>query len=137
VAWNDDVSLSHFGTTFDWIVDYNGSRRLQPKALRPLAYERFAAVLTKGGRLLTSPRPMSSTEELEKRGLVLTRRWVFEDCPFALERPRIRWWEFTMTRTRPANAYRSSLQAASVELHHRADAGQAVSPQKSSRSKRI
>jgi SAM-dependent methyltransferase len=96
LLWNDDLSLSHFETTFDWIIDWNGSRRVQPPELRPVAYERFAAVLPKGGRLLTTPRPLSSTEELERYGLVFSRQWRFEDCPFLVEPSSspIRWWEF-------------------------------------------
>jgi SAM-dependent methyltransferase len=94
LLWNDDLSLSHFETTFDWIVDQNGARRVRPKDLRPVAYERFATVLSKGGRLLTSPRPVVSIEGLEGCELVFSRQWRFEDCPFTSEPEPIRWWEF-------------------------------------------
>jgi SAM-dependent methyltransferase len=97
LLWNDDVTLSHFGTTFDWIVDYNGSRRLQPKALRVIVYERFARVLNSGGRLLTSPHPAVPVEAFADWGLVLSRRWVADDCPFLVRPFKLRWWEFVRT----------------------------------------
>ena len=98
LLWNEEISLSHFETTFDWIVDCNGARRVQPKKLRPVAYERFATVLAEDGRLLTSPRPPVSTDDLERSGLTFSRRWRFEDSPFRSEPGVIRWWEFTRTR---------------------------------------
>jgi hypothetical protein len=94
LLWDADLSLSHFGLAFDWIVDYNGSRRVRPKRLRPAVFERFAAVLSEGGRLLTSPRPAVAVESLAEVGLVLSRRWEPVECPFILGRSPIRWLEF-------------------------------------------
>jgi SAM-dependent methyltransferase len=94
LLWNEDLDLFHFGTEFDWIVDYNGSRRLRPRSLRPLLCRRFAEVLVSGGRLLTSPRPAYPDETLAQCGLVLSRKWAFDQCPFVLGRSRLIWWEF-------------------------------------------
>jgi hypothetical protein len=97
LLWNENVDLSHFGTTFDWIVDYNGSRRLQPKVLRATVYQRFATALTEGGRVLISPHPAAPIEAFQDWGLVLSRRLVADECPFLARPFKLRWWEFVRT----------------------------------------
>ena len=94
LLWNEDLTLSHFGTDFDWIVDYNGSRRVRPKGLRAIVYERFAGVLASSGRLLVSPHPAAPIESFPTWRMVLSRRIVSDDCQFFIEPFTIRWWEF-------------------------------------------
>jgi hypothetical protein len=59
LLWNDDFALSHFGTDFDYIVDFSSSSQVRGPARRRRVFSSFAEVLTPGGRLLTSPRPRS------------------------------------------------------------------------------
>jgi hypothetical protein len=97
LLWNDDLALSHFGTTFDWIVDHHGSRRIKPKHLRPVSYAKFAEVLTTGGRLLTTPDPAAPIEAFAGWGLRLSRKWVSGEFPLLIGTSffsNISWWEF-------------------------------------------
>jgi hypothetical protein len=97
LLWNEDLALSHFGTSFDWIVDHHGSRRIKPKNLRPVSYARFAEVLTKGGRLLTTPEPAAPIEAFTEWGLRLARKWDTGEFPLLTGTSfisKIVWWEF-------------------------------------------
>jgi hypothetical protein len=96
LLWNENLALSHFGTTFDWVLDFHGSRRLKPKSLRSEAYARFAEVLGAGGRLLTCPQPAVPIDTFAELGLAFSRQWMTDDCallPVSFK-SRIRWWEF-------------------------------------------
>jgi SAM-dependent methyltransferase len=80
LLWNDDFALTHFGTTFDFVVDISSSSRIKdPKRLRRV-FASFAEVLTPGGRLLTVPLPALSEAELAKCGLNLVRGEVIQRC---------------------------------------------------------
>ena len=80
LLWNDDFALSHFETTFDYIVDFSSSSRVkEPERLRRV-FASFAEVLPPGGRLLTAPRPNLSTDELAELGLTLVRGEVIQRC---------------------------------------------------------
>lgn len=97
LLWDREFTLSHFGTTFDWIVDFSSARRVQPKRRRADAYRAFTEVLAPGGRLLTSPMPYVPVETLEEWGLTLVRADVKHPCPL-LEGHAFKstkaWWEF-------------------------------------------
>jgi hypothetical protein len=80
LLWNEDFACSHFGTTFDFIVDYSSARRVKDSARREQAFSTFAEVLVPGGRLLTSPRPGVPFEAFTEWGLTFLRRQVRE-CP--------------------------------------------------------
>jgi hypothetical protein len=96
LLWNEDLAVPHFSTTFDWIVDHHGTRRLKPKDMRPVAYARLAEVLNPGGVLLTAPEPAAPIEALAESGLMLSRQWT-KDCPLLAGtsfQSTITWWEF-------------------------------------------
>ncbi len=97
LLWNDDFAVSHFGATFDWIVDYSSASRIKDGERRLRAFANLAEVLAPGGHLLTSPRPAISIDAFEGFGLTLTRGRVIQACPL-LEGHSFKstnaWWEF-------------------------------------------
>ncbi len=102
LLWNEDFALTHFETTFDYVVDGSSSSRVkEPERLRR-AFAGFAEVLEPGGRLLTVPVPDLPAEELAAIGLSLVRGEVVQRCelleghegPF---RPYNVWNEFVRT----------------------------------------
>jgi len=82
LLWNDEFALTHFGTTFDYVVDISSSSRVkeQPDRLRRV-FASFAEVLKPGGTLLTVPKPKLSTDELAGLGLELVRGEVIQQLP--------------------------------------------------------
>jgi SAM-dependent methyltransferase len=82
LLWNDDFELSHFGTTFDCILDYTGSKSMgtDPTLQRRL-FSRFAEVLEPGGRLLYVPDLRVPAEILEECGWRVARRDVVQRPP--------------------------------------------------------
>jgi len=81
LLWNDEFALTHFGTTFDYVVDISSSSRVkEPDRLRRV-FASFAGVLKPGGTLLTVPKPKVSTDELAGLGLELVRGEVIQQLP--------------------------------------------------------
>jgi SAM-dependent methyltransferase len=80
LLWNDDFAFSHFGSTFDYIVDFSSSSQVRGPAGRRRVFASFAEVLTPGGRLLTCPRTAVPAEELAELGLTLVRGEVIQRC---------------------------------------------------------
>jgi SAM-dependent methyltransferase len=81
LLWNDDFALTHFGMTFDYVVDVSSSSRVkEPERLRRV-FASFAEVLKPGGMLLTVPKPKVATDELAGLGLELVRGEVIQPCP--------------------------------------------------------
>lgn len=98
LLWNDEFAVSHFGTSFDWIVDFSSASRVKPKERREQAYASLAEVLAPGGHLLTSPLPRVPIDAFGQWGLALVRSKVVQHCSL-LEgheefKPTKPWWEF-------------------------------------------
>jgi SAM-dependent methyltransferase len=81
LLWNDDFEFSHFGTTFDMIVDFASSSHFKKKRRRERIFSNYVDVLAPGGRVLTSPPPDVSAETLAEWGLALVRGDVVQQCP--------------------------------------------------------
>jgi SAM-dependent methyltransferase len=102
LLWNDDFAFSHFGTTFDYVIDFSGSSAVAGVRLVQL-FRRFADVLKPGGRLLIGrgrvPPPKIRVETLEGFHLTLVRGEVVQRCPLLEkgeqhDRTDNVWWEF-------------------------------------------
>jgi SAM-dependent methyltransferase len=96
LLWNEDFAFSHFGTTFDFIVDYSSAQRVKNPARRRKAFSNFGEVLVPGGRLLTSPKPEVPADTFSEAGLTLLRRHV-QECLLLQGhdfKSHITWFEF-------------------------------------------
>jgi hypothetical protein len=80
LLWNEDFAFSHFGTTFDWIVDFSSSQSVKGEQVK-IMYDSFAEVLAPGGRLLINPRLGVPTEQLVEWGWKVVRGDVAQRCP--------------------------------------------------------
>lgn len=79
VLRDDSFGVARFGVEFDWVMDFYSSRHLED-AMLPAYYERVAACMAPGGRLLCSPKPRLSDEELSAYGLRITHQGR-QACP--------------------------------------------------------
>ena len=73
LLWDANYRVDHFGVTFDRILDFATTMHVPHDDLA-LVFERFAAVLAPGGRILTVPVPELSGELLERIGLRVVHR---------------------------------------------------------------
>jgi SAM-dependent methyltransferase len=81
LLWDENFAFSHFGTTFDYVVDFSSSSRVKDRKQLRRLFGNFADVLEPGGRLLTAPRPGLPIEDLAQLGLSLVRGDVLQRCP--------------------------------------------------------
>jgi len=102
LLWSQDFALSHFGTEFDWIVDFSSSQKVDPPAL-PRLFASLVGVLAPDGRLLTAPRLSAPLESYAEWGLTLVRE-VEQDAPLLRGHTfasTTRWWQFEKAGTDP------------------------------------
>jgi SAM-dependent methyltransferase len=82
LLWDADFTFSHFGTTFDWVIDSATSTSVGKHPERQeLLFRNLAEVLKPGGRLLIVPRPVVALEQLRDWGLAIVRENVVQHCP--------------------------------------------------------
>jgi SAM-dependent methyltransferase len=96
LLWSDDFAFWHFGTTFDWVLDFSASLKLDQDSLCQLLNE-IVRVLAPEGRLLTAPFLPASVSEYERAGLKLARGPVVQHCPLLTGHDFLStnsWWEF-------------------------------------------
>jgi SAM-dependent methyltransferase len=99
LLWSQDFAFSHFRTTFDWVVDFSSSQKVDPPEL-PRLFANLVEVLAPGGRLLTAPRLSAPLESYAEWGLRLVRE-VEQDAPFLHGHHFLAtttWWEFAHGR---------------------------------------
>jgi SAM-dependent methyltransferase len=99
ILWSDDFAFSHFGTRFDYIVDFSSSSAV-PRVRMERLFRNFADVLAPGGRLLMSCGPTfrwKVPDNTEEWGLTPVRSEVVQPCPLleghGFESDNL-WWEF-------------------------------------------
>lgn len=73
------INLGLFETKFDWIMDFYSSRHLDDSMLE-VFYQRVAECLNPGGKLICSPKPRLSCEQLQELGLRITNN-ERQECP--------------------------------------------------------
>jgi SAM-dependent methyltransferase len=96
LLWSQDFAFSHFGTSFDYVLDFSSSQKVHPDEL-PRLFRNLVDALAPGGRFLTSPRLSAPVESYAEWGLTLVRGQVEQEC--ALLRGHdfpstTTWWEF-------------------------------------------
>jgi SAM-dependent methyltransferase len=99
LLWSQDFALSHFGTQFDWIVDFSSSQKVDPPEL-PRLFATLVEVLAPEGRFLTAPRLSAPLESYAKWGLTLVCE-VEQDPPLLAGQDfdsKTTWWEFAQAR---------------------------------------
>jgi SAM-dependent methyltransferase len=97
LLWNDRYELSHFDTTFDFILDYSSS--IFVREPREPVFAAFGRALAPGGRLVTGPALSAPVAQIERCGLVLARGGVVRECSLlGGHEDRFgsseEWWEF-------------------------------------------
>jgi SAM-dependent methyltransferase len=95
LLWSQDFAFSHFGTEFDWVVDFSSSQKVDPPEL-PRLFANLVETLAPGGRLLTAPRLSAPLESYAEWGLTLVRE-VEQDAPTLRGHDfpsTTTWWEF-------------------------------------------
>jgi SAM-dependent methyltransferase len=81
LLWDESFAFSHFGTTFDWIIDSATSTSVgNSPGRREQLFRSFAEVLAPGGRLLVLPRLVASVDELADWGLTFVRGPIVQSC---------------------------------------------------------
>lgn len=96
LLWGQDFAFSHFGTEFDWVVDFSSSQKVDPPEL-PRLFANLTEVLAPGGRFLTAPRLAAPVESYAEWGLTLVRGEVEQDAPLLRGHDfpsATTWWEF-------------------------------------------
>jgi len=107
LLWSQDFALGHFGTEFDWIVDFSSSQKVDPPEL-PRLFASFLAVLAPGGRFLTAPRLSAPIESYREWGLTLVRE-VEQHAPLLDGHAfpsATTWWQFERAGTDPSEVGR-------------------------------
>ena len=96
LLWSQNFAFSHFGTTFDVVLDFSSSQKVHPDEL-PRLFGNFVEVLAPGGRFLTSPRLSAPPESYADWGLTLVRGQVDQECGLLEGHDfpsTTTWWEF-------------------------------------------
>jgi len=96
LLWSQDFAFTHFGTDFDWVVDFSSSQKVDPPEL-PRLFASLVEVLAPGGRFLTAPRLAAPVEQYAEWGLTLVRE-VEQDAPLLAGQAfasTTTWWQFT------------------------------------------
>jgi SAM-dependent methyltransferase len=93
LLWDGDYNLDHFGTTFDWVVDFSTTVRIRKRDL-PRAVTAIARALGPGGRVLTSPPPKVPASSFADWGLRIVRDDLVQECPMLAGGASTNcWWE--------------------------------------------
>jgi SAM-dependent methyltransferase len=95
LLWSQDFAFSHFGTEFDWIVDFSSSQKVDPPEL-PRLFANLVEALAPGGRFLTAPRLSAHLDSYADWGLTLVRE-IEQDAETLRGHDftsTTTWWEF-------------------------------------------
>jgi hypothetical protein len=96
LLWSQDFAFSHFGTTFDWVIDFSSSQKVDTSQLPRLFANLVETLGPAEGRFLTAPRLSAPLESYAEWGLTLVRE-IEQDAPLLHGRDlpsTTTWWEF-------------------------------------------
>ena len=99
LLWDDGFGFSHFGTCFDWVIDFSSSSKLELETF-PQLLSSFLEVMAPGGRLVTGPQLPAAIQAYVASGFTLVRGPEVQHCPLleGHEFPSTNtWWEFART----------------------------------------